>query len=969
MSSSASHDPNPPLPPLHSTTQAGGEEGLRGSQSYSGDSDSGGGGKRKRKVRGLRRPGSGSTGTDPGGEGGAAQESSSDYSFPPTPHPTPAKGTKRAKRDEEGAAAGESDEGSAPSFEEALWALEEATREQEEGLARSNDETIRSLLRQTAMRELRDLSTLLNPSNPSRALHGLQQAFELGDARLPVLNELNELGDVVAAVRDAANSTLQGTRGGGNADGGDDGDDGDLDDEGDNDDYDEPEDGGGNDQDQEADEEAGEEAALPLAEGNDNNPSTPNNGNNNANNDTLTIPSDAPTDPAEASPPPRLRVGGGEVQASDVQITLVAWENMAQIDPDSPVITTKSDSQAHYLQSLSPSKKLKGARSDFVFVEKGHKVHFAMGKTEGTMKDLFKLYGEVTGLNVKDLSFAHASELPLDYTLEQCCLMKDDIVFVSTRKDERLELEEAAFVEKSDVAYMQQLQSLMLHPGADVVFDCTGKSRDGMQFFPTLVKGHCAVISSRCTWLGEKIRDAKAVDRLQGGGGKKEGERGEGGARKSTSTTTTTTTTSAASTTTTVTFTAAADNVGASSDTDETDSLNEDSRGIEVPMVIVDDRTNSNLSPPPPPSRLTPRRSTRGGLVSNIVEAPGQQQAVGMEVETSPIVEVNPPAPPLPPRKMLKISIPNHNPEAFKILLEFLYTNRCRSLGEKAFVSTSVLQGEPQLTEEDLAQLLPGNPGPISVENDDGLPTALLQAENQNPKTIWHKQGVKLNKSVPPYPPGKWPNDGKPDVTMGDVLSTLRLAEEAKLPKLSRMCEVAATELLENHNIATVIAECGSYMEKGKELKILKKAAMSHLLCDKVNTKILLKSENFLKALADNTDFMVPTLLEGLDSTLPHTLKRAKTPYTVEQSIADQDLEDRRIRISERKKNLEDKRNTVLASYPQIVIDSDFFLNEWYADMNERVISDPEWEVDEGGKEVESVYRVGSGPWRKLGEF
>ena len=538
----------------------------------------------------------------------------------------------------------------------------------------------------------------------------------------------------------------------------------------------------------------------------------------------------------------------------------------------------------------------------------------------------------VTGLNVKELSFAHASELPLDFTLEQCCLMKDDIVFVSTRKDQSLELEEVAFVERSDLAYMQQLQTLMLHPGADVVFDCTGRSREGMQFFSTLVKGHSAVISSRCSWLGEKIRDAKAVERLQGGGSNE-----EEGARTTTSTSNTT---SAISTTTT-TVAAASTGSNSDADADETDSLNEDSRGIEVPMVIADDRTNSNLPPHPPPSRLTPRRSTRGGLVSNIVEAPGQQQALGVEVETSPIVEVNPPPPPVPPRRMLKISIPNHNPEAFKILLEFLYTNRCRSLGEKAFVSTSVLQGEAELTEEDLAQLLPGNPGPISVENDDGLPTALLDAQNQNTKTIWHKQVLKLNKSVPPYASGKWPNDGKPDVTMGDVLSTLRLAEEAKLPKLSRMCEVAATELLENNNIATVIIECGSYMEKGKELKILKKAAMSHLLCDKARTKNLLKSETFLKAICENKDFMVPILLEGLDSTLPHILKRAKTSYTVERSISDQDEEDKKHRNAERKKSLKDERNLIVSLND---ISNDHFLDHWYADMYERRVSfGPGW--------------------------
>jgi len=160
---------------------------------------------------------------------------------------------------------------------------------------------------------------------------------------------------------------------------------------------------------------------------------------NNAPNDTLTIPSDSAT---EATPPALLRVGGGEVQSSDVQISLVAWENMAQIDRHSPVITTKSDSQAQYLQSLSPTKKLKGKPSDFVFIEKGNIVRFAMGKTEGTMKDLFERYGEVTGLDVKDLTFVHASELPLGFTLEQCCLMKDDIVLVSTRKDRSLEVEE-----------------------------------------------------------------------------------------------------------------------------------------------------------------------------------------------------------------------------------------------------------------------------------------------------------------------------------------------------------------------------------------------------------------------------------------------------------------------------------------------------------------------------------------------
>jgi len=430
------------------------------------------------------------------------------------------------------------------------------------------------------------------------------------------------------------------------------------------------------------------------------------------------------------------------------------------------------------------------------------------------------------------------------------------------------------------------------------------------------VKGHSGIISARCSWLGEKIKGAREVARLQGDGDEEAQE----------DSVLTTAAVRAVTTTTTITTTVTSlehhPATAMDQDADETDSLNEDSRGIEVPIVIADEGTGNR--PSPPPSILTPRRSSRGGLISNVVEAPvvggnaGGQEAV-VETETSPIIEVNP-TPRASSRKMLKISITNHNPEAFKILLEFLYTNRCPTLGENAFMTCAVDKGEPKLTEEDLNQLLPGM-GPISVEDENGpgVGGPVFSFDSQNPTTIWHKQGVKVKGSIHPYQGGKWPNNGDPTVTINDVLATLRLAEEAKLPKLSRMCEVAASVLLDNRNVASAIIECGTYREKwGKELTILKKAAMSFLLGDRSNLMVMLGQEakgqdskakgqdqtRFVKALTTEFQDMVPILLEGLDEIMPHQLKFNKPCQTVEESIAEQDSKDRDVRQNERIKNI-----------------------------------------------------------------
>jgi hypothetical protein len=132
----------------------------------------------------------------------------------------------------------------------------------------------------------------------------------------------------------------------------------------------------------------------------------------------------------------------------------------------------------------------------------------------------------------------------------------------------------------------------------------------------------------------------------------------------------------------------------------------------------------------------------------------------------------------------------NHSPDAAKLLLEFCYTNRVIPLGCIAF----------------------------------------LQSCKSKPDR-------KQNEPVPPFSIGSssgshhWPNRGEPTVSFPVVVATLALAEEASLPRLSLMCEIAAARLVSSTNVMDALAMYQTQKElTGNSLPRLRKAAMDIVL-------------------------------------------------------------------------------------------------------------------------------------------
>ncbi|KAL3799949.1 hypothetical protein HJC23_007422 [Cyclotella cryptica] len=176
----------------------------------------------------------------------------------------------------------------------------------------------------------------------------------------------------------------------------------------------------------------------------------------------------------------------------------------------------------------------------------------------------------------------------------------------------------------------------------------------------------------------------------------------------------------------------------------------------------------------------------------------------------------------------------DHSPEAVKLLLEYSYTNRVHSLGFNAFVKASRYVG-PGSTKE---------LGP-----------------------------------VPPFRKHEWPKNGMPTVSLHLALAGIALAEEAQMPRLSLMCEVAASQLVNQNNVIDVLSTCQSQLLKtGNRLPILKKAAMLDCIFPNGSTGIdrLMEKPNFKTNLEEKRNLVIPSLLEGTVELLPSGMLATK---------------------------------------------------------------------------------------------
>ena len=165
-----------------------------------------------------------------------------------------------------------------------------------------------------------------------------------------------------------------------------------------------------------------------------------------------------------------------------------------------------------------------------------------------------------------------------------------------------------------------------------------------------------------------------------------------------------------------------------------------------------------------------------------------------------------------------------HPPQAVKLLLEYCYTNRVQSLGHEAFAKASAPVGHADL-------------GP-----------------------------------VPPFRRHEWPDGGAPTVSLHLALAGIALAEEAHLPRLSLMCEVAASQLVDGNNVIDVLSACRVQQQRtGNRLLILRRAAM--LDCIMANGSggidLLYSNPTFKSSLNERRGLVVPSLLDGTVEVMP----------------------------------------------------------------------------------------------------
>lgn len=198
-----------------------------------------------------------------------------------------------------------------------------------------------------------------------------------------------------------------------------------------------------------------------------------------------------------------------------------------------------------------------------------------------------------------------------------------------------------------------------------------------------------------------------------------------------------------------------------------------------------------------------------------------------------------------------KLWIPlNHPPEAVRLLLEYVYTNRVVCLGREAFDTGSL---DPP----------PGTPNHLTL----------------------------MRPMVPPYGRKEWPDgvDGKrghPTILLSVALAGIQLAEEAQLPRLSLMCEVAASQLVSRRSVLDALALCNAQQQRtGNKLPILRKAAMlDHIFAGKSRgVGSLFKMPIFRKGLEDHPEDIVPSLLTGTLEAIKSQLGEKQRPDEVEK--------------------------------------------------------------------------------------
>jgi hypothetical protein len=199
------------------------------------------------------------------------------------------------------------------------------------------------------------------------------------------------------------------------------------------------------------------------------------------------------------------------------------------------------------------------------------------------------------------------------------------------------------------------------------------------------------------------------------------------------------------------------------------------------------------------------------------------------------------------------VVLPDHSPQAVKLLLEYCYTNRVPSLGEEAFVRAGTTTVSSALDSSNAA---------VAAEADTG--------------------------PVPPFRKQEWPDGGMPTVSLHLALAGIALAEEAHMPRLSLMCEIAASQLVDNHNVVDVLSACQVQQQKtGNRLPILRRAAMLDCIMANGSAGIdqLYASAYFKNSLNERRGLVVPSLLDGSVEIMPTNMNTKEIQRKKERMV------------------------------------------------------------------------------------
>ncbi|KAL7547850.1 hypothetical protein ACHAWF_011119 [Thalassiosira exigua] len=502
--------------------------------------------------------------------------------------------------------------------------------------------------------------------------------------------------------------------------------------------------------------------------------------------------------------------------------------------------------------------------------------------------------GKASSLPVRtsDLEFLHCAVLDANQTVEASAMMKNDRIRV--HRDRGRERRERAEVlrqqRESDRKYFRDLRQLLPNPapegtrgrGADdVVLDCRGRVVDERGFrqdvLATTVRANSVLLAKRCKWLGRKVaearedlrrraemtvpsdRDEEAKSAGSGNGGNE-----EGGGRDDDG------------------------DVDADGDAEDLKSGQSDD---EDDIIMAESRAgndgngdgNSNNNNDNNDNNVAAGEGGLGSAAKVEDDDDDDDTVVAAEAKSSNGAGCG------PTRKSADFhhasssaassTSPNsawvtldHSPQAVKLLLEYCYTNRVQSLGQEAFVKSSKYPSAREV--------------------------GALAAKQSGP--------------VPPFKRHEWPDLGHPTVSLHLALAGIALAEEAHLPRLSLMCEVAASQLVTTKNVVDALGACAvQRANTGNRLPLLRKAAMLDCVMAGGSAGIdhLCANPNFKSGLDERRGLVVPSLLDGTVEVMPANMntkdiKRKKDRMALERkrSFERADNSDKHTRVMERLK-------------------------------------------------------------------